>query len=309
MVIHSCMVHNNKTKMWGDNGYGQLGYGDTNNRGDASNEMGDSLLEIDLGTSFIPMQIVTGKYHTCALSTANKVKCCGWNIYGQLGYGDTNNRGDEANEMGDILLEIDLGTNFIPMKIVAGKYHTCALSTANKVKCWGYNLFGHLGYGDTNHRGDEANQMGDTLLEIDLGTSFIPMQIVAGMYHTCALSTANKVKCWGFNAWGQLGYGDTNRRGDEANEMGDILLEIDLGTSFIPMQIVAGMYHTCALSTAYKVKCWGYNLHGSLGYGDTNDRGHEPKQMGDILLEIDLGTNFISMQIVAGMHHTCALST
>eukprot|EP01083_Nonionella_stella_P074258 201353_1 len=120
----------------------------TNNRGDEANEMGDILLGIDLGTSFIPMQIVTGKYHTCALSTANKVKCCGWNIYGQLGYGDTNNRGDEANEMGDILLEIDLGTNFIPMQIVAGAHHTCALSTGNKVKCWGYNVDGQLGYGD-----------------------------------------------------------------------------------------------------------------------------------------------------------------
>eukprot|EP01083_Nonionella_stella_P306218 1071485_1 len=105
------------------------------------------------------MQIVTGVYHTCALSTANKVKCWGWNLYDQLGYGDTNNRGDEANEMGAILLEIDLGTSFIPMQIVAGWYHTCALSTTHKVKCWGYNGYGQLGYGDTNKRGDEANEM------------------------------------------------------------------------------------------------------------------------------------------------------
>eukprot|EP01083_Nonionella_stella_P165814 552662_1 len=104
-----------------------------------------------------------GTLHTCALSTTNKVKCWGYNLYGQLGYGDTNNRGDEANEMGDILLEIDLGTNFIPMQIAIGWFHTCALSTANKVKCFGYNEFGQLGYGDTNNRGDASNQMGDTL--------------------------------------------------------------------------------------------------------------------------------------------------
>eukprot|EP01083_Nonionella_stella_P102230 290650_1 len=129
-------------------------------------------------------------------------------------------------------LEIDLGSNFIPMQIVAGRYHTCALSTAHKVKCWGYNLHGELGYGDTKNRGDDANEMGDNLLEIDLGSNFIPMQIVAGRYHTCALSTAHKVKCWGYNFYGQLGYGDTNNRGDEANEMGDDLLDIDLGTNF-----------------------------------------------------------------------------
>eukprot|EP01083_Nonionella_stella_P145549 456305_1 len=270
--------------------------------------MSDNLLETDLGTNFIPMQIVTGRYHTCALSTAHKVKCFGRNSYGQLGYGDTNIRGDEANEMGDILLEIDLGNSFIPMQIVVGYDHTCALSTAYKVKCWGYNLRGALGYGDTNHRGDEANEMGDDLLEIDLGTSFVPMQIAPGYDHTCALSTGNEVKCWGYNLYGQLGYGDTNDRGDEANEMGDDLLEIDLGTNFIPMQIATGSYHTCALSTANKVKCFGDNMFGQIGYGDTNNRGDEANQMSDNLLETDLGTNFIPMQIVTGRYHTCALS-
>eukprot|EP01083_Nonionella_stella_P304493 1058475_1 len=98
---HSCMLHNNKTKMWGDNFYGQLGYGDNKTRGDETNEMSDNLLEIDLGTSFIPKQIAGGYDHTCALSTGNKVKCWGYNSHGQLGYGDTNDRGDEANEMGD----------------------------------------------------------------------------------------------------------------------------------------------------------------------------------------------------------------
>eukprot|EP01083_Nonionella_stella_P054365 143510_1 len=187
------------------------------------------------------MQITAGGYYTCALSTVNKVKCFGDNGYGQLGYGDTNNRGDEANEIGDDLLEIDLGTSFIPMQIVVGYHHTCALSTVNKVKCFGYNGYGQLGYGDTNNRGDEANEMSDNLLEIELGTNFIPMQITAGDYHTCALSTANKVKCFGRNNGGELGYGDTNNRGDASNQMGDTLL----GTNFIPMQITAGDYHTC----------------------------------------------------------------
>eukprot|EP01083_Nonionella_stella_P275300 934922_1 len=51
--------------------------------------------------------------------------------------------------------------------------HTCAQVLADdELKCFGRNDYGQLGYGDTNNRGDEANQMGDTLLEIDLGSDF-----------------------------------------------------------------------------------------------------------------------------------------
>eukprot|EP01083_Nonionella_stella_P084102 232730_1 len=163
---------------------------------------------------------MAGYLHTCSLSTTNKVKCWGDNRDGQLGYGDTENRGDEADEMGDSLLEIDLGSNFIPTEIMAGYLHTCSLSTTNKVKCWGDNRDGQLGYGDTENRGDEADEMGDSLLEIDLGSNFIPTKIVWGWFYTCALSTRNKVKCWGDNTYGQLGYGDMDNRGDDADEMG-----------------------------------------------------------------------------------------
>eukprot|EP01083_Nonionella_stella_P277129 942143_1 len=128
-----------------------------------------------------------------------------------------------------ILLEIVLGSNFIPMQITAGDGHTCALSTNKTMKCWGSNLHGQLGTEDTNSRGDTANEMGDHLLEIDLGSNFIPMEIASGDAHNCALSTMNTVKCFGLNNYGQLGLGDTNDRGDTTNSMGDNLLEIDLG--------------------------------------------------------------------------------
>eukprot|EP01083_Nonionella_stella_P059526 155750_1 len=253
---HSCVVRQFKAKCFGRNTYGQLGYGHKNNIGDGSNQMGAKLLDIDLGSSFKPVQIAPGAFHTCALSTNSTVKCWGYNNYGQLGYGDSDNRGGGPNEMGDSLPEINLGSSFIPLQIVAGGYYMCALSTNNKVKCWGYNSDGQLGQGDTNNRGDEVNEMGDNLLEIDLGSTFIPIEITARRSHTCALSKTNKVKCWGYNSNGQLGYGDTN------NEMGNNLPEIDLGSSFIPMQIVTGWYHTCALSTSNKVKCWGSSTSG-----------------------------------------------
>eukprot|EP01083_Nonionella_stella_P182241 655204_1 len=68
------------------------------------------------------------------------------------------------------------GSDFTPMKIVTGYAHSCALSTTNKVKCFGGNGLGQLGYGDTNNRGISSNQMGDSLLDIELGSNFTPMQ-------------------------------------------------------------------------------------------------------------------------------------
>eukprot|EP01083_Nonionella_stella_P306103 1070679_1 len=173
-------------------------------------------------TSDYALLLETGFLHTCVYALDhNETKCFGQNNYGQLGYGDNRTRGDNADEMGDSLLPIDLGASFVPKQMTAGWQHTCALSTTNQVKCWGQNKHGQLGYGDTHARGDELNEMGDNLFEIDLGSSFVSMQIVAGYDHTCSLSTTNKVKCWGYNLRGELGYGDTNNRGDGANEMGD----------------------------------------------------------------------------------------
>eukprot|EP01083_Nonionella_stella_P115920 344072_1 len=258
-------------------------------------------------TIFIPTQIVAGGARTCVLSQNNTVKCFGYNYAGALGYGHTNNIGDEPGQMGDSLNTIDLGMNFIPTQIVAGFGHTCALSHNNTVKCFGEGYSGQLGYGDGLDRGDEAGEMGDALKTIDLGTNFIPTQISAGSSHTCALSLSNTVKCFGNNMFGQLGYGHKNNTGNEPGQMGDNLNIIDLGTNFIPTQISAGGYHTCALSQNKTVKCFGHGWYGQLGYGDTH-LGTKPGQMGDNLNIIDLGTNFIPKQIFAGLHRTCILS-
>ncbi len=307
---HTCALSTNGTvKCWGENWDGQLGYGDTNNRGDNPNEMGNNLPIVNLGTNFLVKQIDSGFLHTCALSTNGTVKCWGSNWDGQLGYGDTNNRGDNPNEMGDILPMVNLGTNFLVKQIALGYYHTCVLSTNSTVKCWGDSTYGQLGHGDISSRGDNSNEMGDDLPTIDLGISFSIKQIYGGGFHTCALSTNGTVKCWGSNWDGQLGYGDTNNRGDNPNEMGNNLPIVNLGTNFLVKQISTQGYHTCALSTNRTVKCWGENWVGHLGYGDTNNRGDNPNEMGNNLPTVSLGTNFLVKQIDGGDAHTCALST
>ena len=138
----------------------------------------------------------SGSWHTCAILDNNSVKCWGWNSKGQLGLGDTADRGDAANEMGDNLTAVALGNGRTAKHVTAGAWHTRALLDDDSVKCWGYNGFqGRLGLGDTAHRGDHANEMGDNLTAVDLGTNRTAKQITAANSYTCALLDDDSVKC------------------------------------------------------------------------------------------------------------------
>lgn len=58
--------------------------------------MGNNLTIIDLGSSYNVTSIHCGRDHVCALSVGQDIKCWGGNYNGQLGLGDTDNRGDSA---------------------------------------------------------------------------------------------------------------------------------------------------------------------------------------------------------------------
>jgi alpha-tubulin suppressor-like RCC1 family protein len=114
------------------------------------------------------------------------------------------------------------------LAVTAGRHHTCAILDNGGVKCWGYNGHGQLGLGDTNERGDGANEMADSLAYVSLGAGRTALAVTAGEVHTCATLDNGGVKCWGYNYYGQLGLGDTNNRGDGANEMADSLAYVSL---------------------------------------------------------------------------------
>jgi hypothetical protein len=89
-----------------------------------------------------------------------------------------------------------IGGNTGPQLAVDG-YHTCAPLHTGLVKCWGDNFFGQLGLGDTNYRGDGANEMGGNLPAVELGIGRSAVELVAGYEHTCARLDNGRVKCWG----------------------------------------------------------------------------------------------------------------
>ncbi len=273
-TYHTCAWLNDSiVKCWGANASGQLGLGDTDARGNSYNQMGENL------AGFTSLGVIAGGYVSCTRSDM-EVKCWGENALGQLGQGHTSDVGDEQNEMGGSVPAIQLGNDFSVQSLAVGHAHVCALSADGRVKCWGGNGRGQLGQGHVRSVGTKANEMGDDLPSVDLGTSQV-LQIIAGQGHTCVLLTDGTVKCWGGNEMGQLGVGDTENRGDEPGEMGDALPSVALGQK--AKMVAAGQTHTCALLEDGAMKCWGGNEFGQLGVGDTQNRGDGVNDIGSVV--------------------------
>lgn len=116
-------------------------------------------------------------------------------------------------------------------QISAGGRHTCAKTTNGAVQCWGVNEDGQLGDGTTRSRGAPVTVRG-----LEAGVAMIS----AGLAHTCALLREGGVKCWGWNAFGQLGDGTTTDR----------LTPVDVQGLTNVRALSAGSYHTCAITEA-----------------------------------------------------------
>jgi len=305
---HSCAtLDDNTTKCWGSNLYAQLGLGDGKRVGDEAADMGVSVTSVNLGTGRTAKSVVAGTAYACALLDNDTVKCWGDNNSGQLGQGHLNRLGDSIGELGDNLIALDFGVGRSVQAVTAGKSHACALLDDFTVKCWGANNSGQLGQGDTNARGGNVNELGDSLNAIDVGTGRKIRQISAGGAHSCAILDDNTVKCWGDNTYGQLGYGDINNRGDASGEMGDSLYPVSLGDNRFAIDIAAANDYTCALLDDNTVKCWGRNQFGQLGQGNLDNLGDAGSEMGNNLNPVLLGAGRSAKTIVATGATTCAL--
>lgn len=193
------------------------------------------MTNITFGTSSASSDsLALGYNHACGILNNGSIKCWGSSGNDRLGNGATQDIGDGAGEMGDALPVSNLGTGRTATSISSGlpqlSPHTCAVLDDGMVKCWGYNSHGQLGIGNTTTMGSSADKMGDNLSTVDLGTGRTAVDVSVGNQFSCALLDNGDVKCWGRNSNGELGIGTTTAMGDNADEMGDNLSAVDLGT-------------------------------------------------------------------------------
>ncbi|CAN0434518.1 unnamed protein product [Pylaiella littoralis] len=318
---HTCvLLTSGNVACWGYNEFGQasgLGVGDTVDRGLSPDDMGDGLALVDLGTGRTATHISCGQYTTCAVLDDGSLKCWGRNNHGMLGLGDTDNRGGSADDMGDNLPAVDLGTENTAVAVSGGQQHTCAILGNGGLKCWGgrneteYNV-GQLGQGNTFDIGSSPGQMGDNLPEVDLGTGRTVIALATGWWHTCVILDNYKLHCFGRNFDGQLGLGDDEDRGDEPGEMGDNMEAVDLGVGRSPVSVATGRWHTCVIMDNHELKCFGANTSDDLGAGqlgleDEKNRGKTFATSGDGLETVDLGPGRVNGWVFAAFDHGCVI--
>jgi alpha-tubulin suppressor-like RCC1 family protein len=208
---------------------------------------------------------------TCSIE-AGVLRCWGINTKGLLGYGHTQDVGDDEDPCA--LGPVDVGGEVRALYRIGGA-NRCAILDSGQARCWGASFSG-----EAYTSSDELPRAGVTL-----SAERQILQLVASSDHACALLDGGVVRCWGEAA--MLGHGDGIDRGldQDVSEVLDSLPDVPLGGQAITLVAgSSGGSHTCALLDSGSVRCWG--TEDSLGYGNEQVIGDDetPEQAGDVPL-------------------------
>jgi len=258
---------------WGTNIHGELGNGSNGLRGVAT--------LVTSGLTFT--SISTGGGHTCAIATGGAAYCWGQDSTGQLGDARLINSTTPIPVSGG-------GGPAIFANISAGGRHTCAVQASGAAFCWGVNDLGQLGTGG-------VGGIADTPALVATGSGFT--SVSAGQNHTCALTAGGAAFCWGLNASGQLGTG-------AVGGVSPVPVAVAGGLTFA--RISAGYTHTCGLTTAGAVYCWGENADLQLGRGPfTGSSVADATPVQVTGGGLPAGVTFTS--VTAGAAHSCGVGS
>jgi alpha-tubulin suppressor-like RCC1 family protein len=217
-------------------------------------------------------QLSAGSRHSLGLTSDGIAYAWGYNNAGQLGDGTTDHKSSPVTVLGGI-------TNW--SQLSAGYRHSLGVTDAGIAYAWGYNTYGQLGDGTTDHKSSPVTVVGGI-------TNW--SQLSGGRNHSLGLTSTGIAYAWGFNDRGQLGdeglYSDTS---SPVTVVGGI-------TNW--SQVSAGRYLSLGLTNTGIAYAWGYNGNGQLGDGTSTDTSSPVTVLGGI-------TNW--SQLSAGYIHSLGL--
>ena len=195
----------------------------------------------------------------------------GAGFYVEASYKDKSSQEFYMLEVGGRLLSV--------AKLSVGSSTNCAITPQGALYCWGENASGQLG-------ANVQDFSSATPVLVD-GMSQGVTHVSVGINHVCAVQTG-AVKCWGNNAYGQIG-------APTSQYSSSVPIQVPNLTSGVTAISVGGG-HTCAIHNG-AAKCWGLNDKRALGNSSTAN-SHIPVQV--------VGLTGGVVSIAAGMTHSCA---
>lgn len=272
---HSCAVASDSSLWcWGHNDLGEVG----------DNTQRDRSQPTRIGGTAQWSKVSAGDFHTCAIQTDGQLYCWGYDYYGELGGGTPAARITPAqiidhatwrevsagsrvtcgiktddtlwcwgdNEYGELgngftspsatPIQVEPGTTWV--HVDAGGQFACGIKTGNTLWCWGDNTYDELGYTGTG-----------SPTPVQLGGDTDWTEIAVSTITGCGLR-GTTAECWGYNAAGQCGIGNT-----------DYTCAPSLVTGPVSAwrSIEVGFRHSCGVADDGGLWCWGREYRGSFG--------------------------------------------
>ncbi len=165
------------------------------------------------------------------------------------------------------------------VSVSSGTSHSCGVTNAGGVRCWGAGGNGRLGVGDTDLRRTPAL----------VGADGEWASVSAGSAHTCGIKQDGSLWCWGAGESGRLGIGSSPV---------SQLVPAGVGEDNDWEQVDVYGTHSCGIRTDGTLWCWGSGAFGRLGLDDGNQSHNTPQQVGE-------DNDWV--QVATGIEETCAI--
>jgi len=218
---------------WGQNNYGQLG------NGNADSKNTPVAIFLNSPSSFSKSAL---SEHGLAIDSTGMVWAYGWNYWGQLGTGDTNDRS----------FPVAIARSDSYTVVAAGAAHSLALDSSGMIWSWGLNEYGQLGTGNIDNESSPVS-----IARFD---SYVA--ISAGEEHSLAIDSSGMIWSWGYNNHGQLGNDSTDNQS----------IPVSIARSGNYIAISAGAAHSLAIDSSGVAWAWGFNSDGQLGTNNINSQ-------------------------------------
>jgi len=298
----TCAIRSDGAAMcWGSNAYGQLGNGATGNVNTPSLLPGDSTwraIAAGAYTSFYDISTWTWGVNIsrgCGIKSGGALWCWGngndnYGCSGTWPTGSVSSTPTLFDSGSWTHISTRLSTTIETMAASCPPYppdqraeNFCGIKSNGTAWCWGDNTDGQLGNGTTT--------LSNTPVQVSGGSAWKTINVGGGDLnntYACGIKSDDTLWCWGKNAGGQLGIGNTTSQSSP----------VAVGGTW--KMVSAGVYSTCGIKTDNTAWCWGVQSFGRLGNGVTSGNQTTP-------VAVSGGSTWIDINV--GFEHACGIKS